>query len=155
MNPSTGVSLPDRAVQAVVEHLRASREMWLQHLHSVCLQELVNGIFRILQVSQLPRACRAVLAACRRQPLADAVIAQRTFIARVLCRVEKAATVGTSLNAIATAQTVFVIDQHHSIRSVISGANWADLCARRVYAMVAQLRYEEVLSAGQIALREA
>src|SRR5215475_9522756 len=143
MNPSTTcISLADRAVQAVVEHLRAGREMRLQHLHRVGLEKFVNGIVGIFQICQLPCPGRAVLTARRGQPFADAVITQRAFVSCVLCRVKEPATVGASLNAIAATEAVLVIDQHNSIRGVVCGSDRTDLRARRIHAVIAELWHE-------------
>src|SRR6266853_2919253 len=110
-------------------------------------QAFVNRIFRILQVGQLSRAGGASLAARRRQPLSDAVIAQRALLRRVRLRIEEAAPVGARLDAITAAQAVVLVHQHNSIRCSKGRSDWTHLRARRIRTVIAKLRNEEVLAA--------
>src|SRR5208337_2170752 len=131
MNPSIRVvSLANRPVQPVVEHLRSCSEVRLQHLDHVSLQKSVNWIMRILQVRQLPRPGRTRFATRGGQALRDAVVTQGAFLRRMPVRMKKAASVRTCLNAVAAAQAIVVIDQHHTVGSMVGGTHWAYLRAR-------------------------
>src|SRR5208282_2627916 len=155
MNPSmTSSSLPDRTVEVVVEQLRASRKMRLQDLHRVRLQKGVNRIVGILQVGQLPRARGACLATGGGQTLRDPVITERAFIGGMFLGMEETASVRAGLNAVAAAQAVIVIDEHHTVGCMKSGADRAHLRARRIHTVVAHLGHEEVLSAFPLARGE-
>src|SRR5271157_1888408 len=155
MNPSmTSSSVPDRTVEAVVKELRASREMRLQDLHRVRFQKGVYRIAGIFQVGQLPRARGTCLATCGGQALRDPVITERAFIGSMFFGMEETASVRAGLDAIAAAQAIIVIDEHHSIGCMKSGADGAHLGARRIDAVVAHLGHEEVFSTFRIARGE-
>src|ERR1017187_6408043 len=80
-------------------------------------QELVNRIVGILQVSKLASAGRTVFAAGGREAFRDPVIAERTFLGSFLLRIDETASVRTGLHAIAAAEAVFLVHQHHAIRT--------------------------------------
>src|SRR5208283_2672083 len=130
INPSISVvSLANRAIQAVVKHLRSCGEMRFENLHIVGLQKRMDWIFGILQVNQLSGAGWAHFTTCGRQTSCDPVVAQRALIGGVLSGMKEAATVGTSLDAVAASQAIVVIDQHYTIRRVESSAHGTDLRA--------------------------
>src|SRR5512140_3280970 len=108
MKPSTPASicsivasLPDRPVESVVEDLRPGRHLRFQDLDLVGLQELVNGVVRILQVAQPARSRRARLAARGREPPRDPVVAERALVDRVGPRVDETAAVRAGGDAVA------------------------------------------------------
>src|SRR5581483_8978254 len=118
-------------------------------------QEFMNGIVRVLQVRELPRARGAHLAARGGQSLGDAVIAERAFLRRVGLGIDEAASVGAGLHAVAAAQAVILVHQDDSIGTDECGAHRADLRARGIGAMVAELGNEKVLAALVLARRES
>src|SRR5450759_3317879 len=91
------MALPDRPVEAVVIDLRPGRELRLQDLDLVIPQEIVDRVFRVLEVDELPRARGAALAAGRREALRDAVVAQIALVDRFRARVDEPAPVRLSL----------------------------------------------------------
>jgi hypothetical protein len=111
--------------------------MRLQHLHTVRLKEFMHGIRRIFQIRKLPCACRAHFAARRRQSLCDAVVTQTAFLGSFGFRIQKAATVGASLNAVAAAEAILLIDQDYPIGADKGRTDRTHLCARRIGAVVA------------------
>ena len=103
----------------------------------------------VLQIRQHARRRGARLAARRRQALRDAVITERALLRHVLFRMDEPAAVRTRLDAIAAAETVLLIHQHHAVRSRERGAHRANLRARGIRAVVAQLGHEELFHAGR------
>src|ERR1035437_11071238 len=100
MKPSTpGIivrSSSHRTVQVFVIELRSGGHVRLQHLHLVVAQELVYGVFGVLEIHQLARTGGAVFAAGGGEPPADAVVAERALIHRVRVRMQVAAAVWRS-----------------------------------------------------------
>src|SRR5450759_1129629 len=88
------MALPHRPVEAVVEDFRPGGEMRLQDLDLVVPQEIVDRVFRVLEVDELPRTRGAALTAGRREALRDPVVAQVAFVARFRARVDEPAPVG-------------------------------------------------------------
>src|SRR6266545_6439804 len=113
MKPSTpGMSpflLSHRAVQAVVVDLGAGGHLRLQDLHGMIAEELMDRIFRIIEIPQHPRSRGAGLAAGRGEAARDPVITEIAFVDRVRARIDEPAAVGARLHAIAAAQTVGLV----------------------------------------------
>ena len=105
----------------------------------------MNRIFGILQIGQHARLRWTGLATGRGQALRNTVVTERALIGRIRLRVEKAAAVGASLNAVAAPDAIFLIDQNHSVRRFECRSNRAGLHARRIGAVVAKFRNEEAL----------
>src|SRR6516225_7281077 len=141
MNPSKCIlrktCLPDGPVQPVIKCLRTRGQMRLQYLHTVRLKEFMHGGRRIFQIRKLPCACRTHFAARRRQSLCDAVVTQTAFLGCLSFRIQKAATVGASLNAVAAAEAIVLIYQDYPVGADKGGTDRTDLRARRIGAVVA------------------
>ena len=77
------------------------------------------------------------------EPLGDPVVAQGAFVGGVGRWVDEAAAVGAGLHAVAAADAVLVVDQHHAVRvreEAPTGQTWVHgVCC----AVVAQLGHEE------------
>lgn len=71
------------------------------------------------------------------------MIAKRTLFGGLGDGVQETSTVRTGLNAKGTADAVFRVNQHRTIRRAKCRANGANLNARRVLAKIAQLRHEK------------
>ena len=113
------------------------------------------GSLGFLQVGQHARLRGTGFAAGRGEALRDAVIAQRAFVGRVRFRIEEAAAVRAGLDAVAAAEAVFLIHQHDAVGSHERRAHRADLHARRVGAVVAELGDEEGLGRVVVLLGES
>src|SRR6516164_8932294 len=148
-------TLPHRPIQAVVVSLRTRCHLWLQHLHTMCFQELVNRVVWILEVNKLSRPGRTRLAASRCQPLCDAVVAQRTLVCHLLLRMNVPAPVGAGLHAICTSEAVRRVHQNHAVWCHECRAYRAYLRTRRIRAVVAHLRNEEVFACVFLRDRES
>ena len=83
------------------------------------------------------------------------MVAERTFLRCVGFGVDEAAPVGTRLHAVAAAEAITFVDEDDAIGGDEGRANGADLGARGIGAVVAELRDKEVLAAGVLVWREA
>src|ERR1039458_7786588 len=108
-------------------------------------QKLMNRIVGILQVSKLASARRTVFTAGGRESFRDPVIAERAFLRGFLLRIDETTAVRTRLHAVAAAQAVFLVHQHHAVRTDKGCAHGTHLSAGRVSAVIAHLGNEEVL----------
>ena len=70
-------------------------------------QEFMNGVVRIFEIGELPRAGGASFAARCGKAFGDAVVAERAFFRGIRFWIQKAAAVWARLNAIAAADAVF------------------------------------------------
>src|SRR5664280_1911436 len=122
-------SLPHRPVEAVVIDLRPGRELRLQDLDLVIPQEIVDRVFRVLEVDELPRARGAALAAGRREALRDAVVAQVALVDRFRARVDEPAPVRAGLHAVAAAEAVGFVHEDGAVGALERGAHGAHLRA--------------------------
>src|ERR1035437_7861563 len=123
------MALPDRPVEAVVKDFRPGGEMRLQNLDLVVPQEIVDRVFRVLEVDELPRARGAALAAGRREALRDAVVAQVALVDRFRAGVDEPASVRTGLHAVAAAEAVGLVHEDGAVGALERGANGAHLRA--------------------------
>src|SRR5258708_6382574 len=104
-----GPPLSNSPVQRFVIDLGAGGHVRLQDLYAVVLQKLVYRVFRVLQVHQLTAPRRASLDARRIQALADAVVAQRTLIHRVLLGIDVAAAIWARHHAVSAPEAIFLV----------------------------------------------
>ena len=147
-------SLSHRSVQILVEHLGA-RSPYAASTPARCGFSEIRGSDPWDSSGRRARAPRGTgFAAGRGESLGDAVIAQRALVGRVRLGVEEAAAVGAGLDAVAAAEAIFLVHQHHAVGSDERRADRADLHARRVRAVVAELGDEEGLAAVVVLLRE-
>src|SRR5271169_3877710 len=141
------MALPHRPVEAVVEDFRPRGELRLQDLDLVGPQELVDRVFRILEVDELPRARRAAFAAGRREALRDAVVAQVALVDRLRSRDDEPAPVRAGLHAVAAAKAIGLVHEDGAVGALECGAHGTHLRAGRVRALITELRHEEALGA--------
>src|SRR5258708_968161 len=106
-------------------------------------QEFMHRIFGIFQIGQHARLRRTGFATRRGQTFRNAVVTERALVGRIGLRVEKAAAVGASLDAVAAAEAILLVHQDYTVRRVEGRAYGADLYTRRVRAMIAEFRDEE------------
>ena len=99
----------------------------------------MDRIRRILEVTEHPRPGRADLTAGRGESLRDPVVAQAALVHRTGPWIDKAAAVGTGLDAVAAPEAVISIHQDHTVRALEGRADRTHLDARRVRAVVAEL----------------
>src|ERR1022692_5294002 len=100
---------------------------------------------RIIQIAEDSGLHRADLDAGRLQPFGYPVIAPRTFVAGLCLLVEIPSTIGTGLNTVPAADAIIFIDENDPIRRLVGGPDRTYLHARRILALIAELRHEESL----------
>src|ERR1035437_4495861 len=147
--------LSHRAVEVLVIDLGLRRHVRLQHRDFVIAQKRVHRVVGILEVHQLARAGGAILAAGSGQTLGNAVVADGALVHGFGFGLQIAAAVGAGLHAVAAAQAVLLVHQHHAVRADEGGAHRADLHAGGIRALVAELGDEEALEAGLLGGRKA
>src|SRR5689334_8502071 len=103
----------------------------------------MHRVLGVLEIDQLPRARRAVLAAGSGKSLGDAVVAESALVHRLFLRMQVAAAIRAGLDTIPAPETVRFIHQDDAVRADECGADRADLHARGIHAMVAELGNEE------------
>src|SRR5690349_24846037 len=106
--------------------------MGLQHLDMMRPQEFMNGVVRIFEIGELPRAGGASFAARCGQAFGDAVVAERAFFRGIRFWIQKAAAVWARLNAIAAADAVFFVNEDNAVRGNESSADRTHLRAGRI-----------------------
>src|SRR5512133_322082 len=106
-------------------------------------QEFNKIAVLIPQVAIHPRTCRAGLHTGRCQPFFKPVIAQCAFISNFLDRMNKPASIRTCLNTVPAADAILLINKHHSLGTIISGTNRANLYTGRLSAMIAHFRHKK------------
>src|SRR5579863_3352332 len=118
-------------------------------------QKLMDGVFGILEVGELPRPGWTGLATRGGQPFGDAMVAEGTFLRSLRFGIQKAAAIRARLNAVPAADAIFFVDKHNTIRRDERGTDRAHLGAGRIGAVIAHFRNEEILAAGFEARRKA
>ena len=111
----------------------------------LCFRNSWTGSLGFLKSTNCRAPGGAVLAAGGRKSLGDAVVAEGALIDRLLLGMQVAAAVRAGLHAVAAAEAVTLVDQHDAIGADEGGADGADLDARGIDAVVAELGDEEAL----------
>ena len=109
----------------------------------IVANKLTDRAVRNIEIAEHPRLCRADLDASRLQPLGDPVIAPGTFVRHTLFFIEIARTIRAGLDAIATADTVIMVNQNSPILALERSANGTNLNASWVLAVIAHLWNKE------------
>src|SRR3989344_4202542 len=132
-------------VQPDVKDVRRGTHLGFQDPCPVFADELADRALGIILIPEDARVRGTDLHARRLQPARDAVVTPGAFVRPPVHRVEQPHAVRAGLDAVLAADAVVVVDEHHAVRSTEGGAHRADLDARRVLTLVAELRHEERL----------
>ena len=97
----------------------------------------------LAEFTEQPRLGRTNLDTGRQKAFGDSMIAESTFVGDFLLRVKKAGAVRTGLDAITTADTMFVVHQNHAVTAGKGSPDRTNLNTGRIGAMVTQLGNEE------------
>ena len=102
------------------------------------MQHFRNRIVGLQKIPANPGLSRARLNAGRQQPAVNAVITKSAFVSSAENRRDVAAPIRARLNAISATDAVLPVHQNHAVRGMIGCADWTDLRAGRVSAVIAQ-----------------
>src|SRR5450631_1424120 len=133
------------AVDPVVEHMRSVPGPRLEHSDRMGPDEQADIARWIIEIAENSGLHRADLDAGRLQPFRYPVIAPGAFVGGLRLVVEIPRTIGTGLNTVPAADAVFFIDEHDPIRRLVGGPDRTNLHARRIFAVIAELRHEKSL----------
>ena len=122
--------------------LRVRPQIFLQHVRWYLGKSLSNLALRIIKPPKNARVDRTSLDTRRSFIPHDAVVAPRAFVSISRVVIDEAYSVRASLNAISATDTDFRVNQLHAFRRCQRGMSGTNLIARRVFALIAQLRNE-------------
>src|SRR3989344_7359287 len=132
-------------VQPDVKDVRRGAHLGFQNPCPVFADELADRALGIILIPEDAAVGWAHLHARGLQPPGDTVVTPGAFVRHPVRMVVLPHAVRAGLDAVLAADTVVVIDEHHAVRSTEGGGHRADLYARRVLTLVAELRHEERL----------
>lgn len=109
------------------------------------LIKLRNLAFRIVQVANHPRPTYATFYARWEQTCLQTVRAEGAFVGGFGLFIDKTGIVRTRLHAVATADTLLVVDHHDAVFALEGRLHRTDRHARRLVAVVAQARQHHIV----------
>src|SRR5271166_456258 len=125
--------------------MRAIAGPRLEHVDAMGAYENADIARRVIEITEDPGVYGANLDAGRLQPLRNPVIAPGAFVGGLRLFIEVSSTIRTRLHTVPAANAVFFVDQYHAIWRLVGGPNRTNLHARRILAVIAELRDKESL----------
>ena len=117
----------------------------LQNCPDTFLQNLTYLTLRIFHIPESSCPSRTGLYAGRESPLFHSVMTPGAFIRFFNLVVDESGAIGTGLNAISTTKAIIMIHQHESLGGFVRCADWANLHAGWVLAVVTHFWHKKGL----------
>src|SRR5210317_358311 len=136
---------PHILIETDIEHMRLGAVFVLEHRHPLGRYDLGHRIVRVPQVRYSAGIESAGLDAGRIHALRDPVVAEVAFVRDLVNRMEEAHTIRAGHDAVATSDAPVAVYEDNAITGLVGRAYGTYLHARRVIALVAELRHEKCL----------